>query len=137
MTPTTSTLNRSVQRLATARLPTLSTSLARPSLVQARSLQCRQFGTTYPMMESVGDKMSDTSSSGTTSRGEHTTDKDNRLDVQSEYSGKGQDAKANNEGGSATSQSDARSSTERAKKDHPEAPDVVIGMQDERGGKGH
>jgi len=43
------------------------------------------------MMEGVGDKMSDTTSSGTTSRGEHTTDKDNRLDVQSEYSGKAQE----------------------------------------------
>jgi len=46
-------------------------------------------------------------------------------------------AKANNKGGTATSQSDARNNTERAKKDHPEAPDVVIGMQDERGSKGH
>lgn len=46
-------------------------------------------------------------------------------------------AKARNEGGSATSQSDSRSSTKKAKDEHPEAPDVVIGMQDERGGKGH
>jgi len=40
-------------------------------------------------------------------------------------------------GGSTTREKDERNSTERAKKDHPEAPDVVIGMQDERGGKGH
>lgn len=39
-------------------------------------------------------------------------------------------------GGQATRQKDERNSTARAKQEHPEAPDVVIGMQDERGGKG-
>ncbi|KAF2774214.1 hypothetical protein EJ03DRAFT_370325 [Teratosphaeria nubilosa] len=39
-------------------------------------------------------------------------------------------------GGHATRQKDERNSTAKAKRDHPEAPDVVIGMQDERGGKG-
>lgn len=39
-------------------------------------------------------------------------------------------------GGSATRQKDERDSTAKAKKEHPEAPDTVIGMQDERGGKG-
>lgn len=39
-------------------------------------------------------------------------------------------------GGQATREKDERSSTARAKKEFPEAPDVVIGMQDERGGKG-
>ena len=46
-------------------------------------------------------------------------------------------AKASNSGGSATQESDTNNSTAKAKKEHPEAPDVVIGMQDERGGKGH
>jgi len=82
------TFNRCVRRLATTRLPTSSTSVARPSFAQSRRLQCRQFGTSYPAMEKLSDKLSDTSSSGTTSKGPHTTDKDNRLDVQSEYSGK-------------------------------------------------
>ncbi|KAF1351012.1 hypothetical protein BDV97DRAFT_397978 [Delphinella strobiligena] len=67
----------------------------------------------------------------------HTTNKTDRLDVQSDNSAKGKEAKTRNEGGSATSQSDSRSSTKKAKEEHPEAPDVVIGMQDERGGKGH
>jgi len=31
---------------------------------------------------------------------------------------------------------DERNATAKAKKEFPEAPDVVIGMQDERGGKG-
>ncbi|KAK8154576.1 hypothetical protein IWX90DRAFT_58506 [Phyllosticta citrichinensis] len=39
-------------------------------------------------------------------------------------------------GGNATARRDELRSTERAKKEHPEAPDVVIGMQDERGQKG-
>ncbi|KAK4546940.1 hypothetical protein LTR36_001672 [Oleoguttula mirabilis] len=45
-------------------------------------------------------------------------------------------SKAEGTGGQAVQQSDERNSTAKAKKDHPEAPDVVIGMQDERGGKG-
>jgi hypothetical protein len=45
---------------------------------------------------------------------------------------------ANDEGGAdnATARKDSQNSTAKAKKDHPEAPDVVIGMQDERGAKG-
>lgn len=45
-------------------------------------------------------------------------------------------SRASDTGGHATRGADERNSTARAKKDHPEAPDVVIGMQDERGGKG-
>ncbi|KAL1618482.1 hypothetical protein SLS54_007210 [Diplodia seriata] len=66
----------------------------------------------------------------------HTTEKTERADVQSENSQAGMESHATGTGGSATSRRDERSSTARAKKEHPEAPDVVIGMQDERGGKG-
>lgn len=52
------------------------------------------------------------------------------------YADLSRSAKANDEGGSATQGKDTQNSTAKAKKDHPEAPDVVIGMQDERGGKG-
>jgi hypothetical protein len=45
-------------------------------------------------------------------------------------------AKSSDEGGTATQRRDSNNSTAQAKKEHPEAPDVVIGMQDERGGKG-
>jgi hypothetical protein len=45
-------------------------------------------------------------------------------------------AKADGGADNATAQSDTTKSTAKAKKDHPEAPDTVIGMQDERGGKG-
>ena len=38
------------------------------------------------------------------------------------------------EGSGAISRKDEGNNNERAKKDHPEAPDVVIGMNDERGG---
>ncbi|KAL1303928.1 hypothetical protein AAFC00_000381 [Neodothiora populina] len=67
----------------------------------------------------------------------HTTNKTDRLDIQNENSGKGRDAKAQGVGGSATSESDTAGGAAKAKKEFPEAPDTVIGMQDERGGKGH
>jgi len=44
--------------------------------------------------------------------------------------------KASGTGGNATGQNDNEGATAKAKKEHPEAPDTVIGMQDERGGKG-
>ncbi|KAK0276956.1 hypothetical protein LTR91_013848 [Friedmanniomyces endolithicus] len=44
-------------------------------------------------------------------------------------------AKAQDSGGQAVREKDERNATAKAKKEHPEAPDVVIGMQDERGGK--
>jgi hypothetical protein len=45
-------------------------------------------------------------------------------------------SKANATGGNATGQSDSQGATAKAKREHPEAPQTVIGMQDERGGKG-
>ncbi|KAF2462178.1 hypothetical protein BDY21DRAFT_277324, partial [Lineolata rhizophorae] len=39
--------------------------------------------------------------------------------------------------GHATREADTRQSAKRAKEEFPEAPDPAIGMQDERGGKGH
>ncbi|EMC99341.1 hypothetical protein BAUCODRAFT_31657 [Baudoinia panamericana UAMH 10762] len=69
---------------------------------------------------------------------EHAVDKGNKKDpnLQSYEATRARDAKAEDTGGQAVRQADERNSTARAKKDHPEAPDVVIGMQDERGGKG-
>ncbi|OQO06593.1 hypothetical protein B0A48_08378 [Cryoendolithus antarcticus] len=66
----------------------------------------------------------------------HATDKKDKLDVQSDSSAKGRDAHANNDGGSATKASDERNSAQKTKLEFPESPDQ-IGMQDERGGKGH
>ncbi|KXL47586.1 hypothetical protein M433DRAFT_173214 [Acidomyces richmondensis BFW] len=45
-------------------------------------------------------------------------------------------ARAHDTGGNATRERDENDSTAKAKQENPEAPDVVIGMQDERGGKG-
>ncbi|KAG9515074.1 hypothetical protein KCU71_g10899, partial [Aureobasidium melanogenum] len=67
---------------------------------------------------------------------EHATDKKDKLDVQSANAAEGQKSKSRDEGGTATQRRDANNSTSKAKKENPEAPDVVIGMQDERGGKG-
>ncbi|KAK7529638.1 uncharacterized protein J3D65DRAFT_174010 [Phyllosticta citribraziliensis] len=65
----------------------------------------------------------------------HPLDKDG-YDVQSENAQKRQREHHAGTGGNATARRDELHSTERAKKEHPEAPDVVIGMQDERGQKG-
>jgi hypothetical protein len=44
--------------------------------------------------------------------------------------------KAAGTGGHATEEKDSAGSVSKAKKEHPEAPDPAIGMQDERGGRG-
>ncbi|KAL9091650.1 MAG: hypothetical protein Q9165_004726 [Trypethelium subeluteriae] len=67
----------------------------------------------------------------------HATDRTDKLDVQSENAHKGKVSRTTDQGGQATQERDTTKSTQQAKKEHPEAPDVVIGMQDERGGKGH
>ena len=46
-------------------------------------------------------------------------------------------SRAQDKGGHATAEKDVRSTAAKAKKEFPEAPDTVIGMQDERGGKGY
>ncbi|KAF2758367.1 hypothetical protein EJ05DRAFT_510303 [Pseudovirgaria hyperparasitica] len=72
---------------------------------------------------------------------EHVLDKSTHdtHNIHSKASAEGQQDrnKQNGTGGSATTGADQRNSTAKAKKDHPEAPDVIIGMQDERGAKGH
>ena len=66
---------------------------------------------------------------------DHVTNSDNVLDIQSSASKSGKQQRA--EGShpdSAATEKDTGNSNERAKKDHPEAPGPVIGMNDERGG---
>ncbi|KAF4555923.1 Hypothetical protein D9617_2g058880 [Elsinoe fawcettii] len=65
----------------------------------------------------------------------HTTDKTDRMDVQSDSSFAAREAKTKSEGGHAAKQKDERGGKNMAKKEHPEAPDAAIGFQDERGGK--
>jgi hypothetical protein len=45
-------------------------------------------------------------------------------------------AKGEGSGGHATEGADSAGGMKSAKKEFPEAPDVAIGMQDERGGRG-
>jgi hypothetical protein len=45
-------------------------------------------------------------------------------------------SKKSNSGGQATEGRDSAGGVAKAKKEHPEAPDPAIGMQDERGGRG-
>lgn len=49
---------------------------------------------------------------------------------------KASSAKAKGSGGHATEERDSAGAMKKAKKEFPEAPDVAIGMQDERGGRG-
>lgn len=67
---------------------------------------------------------------------EHVSNRKDELDVQSGASQSGQrERAADNENASqGTSEQDSGNQNEQAKKDHPEAPGPVIGMNDERGG---
>jgi len=57
--------------------------------------------------------------------------------VQIDASKEGKKERASGEGSAATSEKDKGNQNEKAKEDHPEAPGPVLGMNDERGGKGH
>ena len=67
---------------------------------------------------------------------EHTTNRDDNQNIQVDASQSGKaDRAAGDQGNSqATSQQDKGDQNKQAKKDHPEAPSPVIGMNDERGG---
>ncbi len=65
----------------------------------------------------------------------HVTNSKDELDVQSGASKSGKrDRVEDNKQSSAASERDSRNDNERAKKDMPEAPGPIIGMNDERGG---
>ncbi|KAI4242615.1 MAG: hypothetical protein L6R42_010964 [Xanthoria sp. 1 TBL-2021] len=71
---------------------------------------------------------------------EHVTNRNDELDVHSGASKSGARQRIEDnehEGSSATSERDPGNQNEKAQRDHPEAPGPVIGMNDERGGKGH
>ena len=67
---------------------------------------------------------------------EHVTNKSGELDVQSaaSKSGKGDRIADEKHSSQASTERDQGHKNEKAKKDHPEAPGPVIGMNDERGG---
>ena len=66
---------------------------------------------------------------------DHVTNSDNELDIQSSASKSGKQQRAEeSHPTSAATEKDTGNNNEQAKKDHPEAPGPVIGMNDERGG---
>jgi len=68
---------------------------------------------------------------------DHVTENNDSHNVQKDASKSGQQERA--KGGSnsqAMSEADHGNQNAKAKKDHPEAPGPVLGMNDERGGKG-
>ena len=66
---------------------------------------------------------------------EHVSNRKDELDVQSaaSQSGKRERVADNENASQGTSEKDSGNQNEQAKKDHPEAPGPVIGMNDERG----
>ena len=67
--------------------------------------------------------------------GEHTVNRKDELDVQSNASQSGgrERASGDERQSQASTEKDSGNQNEQAKKDHPEAPGPVIGMNDERG----
>lgn len=66
---------------------------------------------------------------------EHVTNSENEVDIQSSASKSGKRQRVEeSHPTSAATEKDAGNNNEKAKKDHPEAPGPVIGMNDERGG---
>ena len=70
---------------------------------------------------------------------EHVSNRKDELDVQSSaaQSGRRERASGDEKQSQATTEKDSGNQNEQAKKDHPEAPGPVIGMNDERGQVGH
>lgn len=66
---------------------------------------------------------------------EHVANRKDELDVQSgaSQSGARERASGDDKQSQATTEKDSGNQNEQAKKDHPEAPGPVIGMNDERG----
>ncbi|KAF2674809.1 hypothetical protein BT63DRAFT_435854 [Microthyrium microscopicum] len=79
-------------------------------------------------------KKAETSSGGDISQDKHMMEKDHSKDPQTLGKNRAKSQQQAGEGGNAV-QGDSQGATAKAKREHPEAPQV-IGMQDERGGKG-
>ncbi|KAL8995885.1 MAG: hypothetical protein Q9188_006704 [Gyalolechia gomerana] len=116
----------SLPRLTRSLPPTLTTITSRKSL--------RPFTTSTPHPAAPNSPTWDGRQPS-----EHVTNRKDELDVQSGASKSAARQRTQDdehEGSSAASQKDPGNQNEKAKRDHPEAPGPVIGMNDERGG-GH
>ena len=124
-----------LQQALKDRLPTMSKASPLLALPRTRSLRNQQFPIRTPitLIRNAGTATKDWE--GRQSH-EHITNQDDNLNIQSSASKAGKsDRTAGGEGKSgATTQEDKGNQNEQAKKDHPEAPGPVIGMNDERGG---
>ncbi len=69
-----------------------------------------------------------------TSPDEHAVNEKDSNNVQIDASKEGKAERASGEGSAAASEKDQDQRNKKAQDDHPEAPGVVIGMNDERGG---
>lgn len=88
-----------------------------------------------PVQRDTWDSYADSQTSIGRQPDEHVTNSSNELDVQSAASKSGKRQRAEEDHPtSAATEKDTGNQNEKAKKDHPEAPGPVIGMNDERGG---
>jgi len=67
---------------------------------------------------------------------DHIAETDDNHNVQVDGAKGGAMDRASADGSSAATEKDPGKNNEKAKTDHPKAPEPVIGMNDERGGKG-
>lgn len=106
--------------------------------VRARTLLRTTFRTSPQSLPSVTQHRFASGTSDWSGRQpqEHASNRKDELDVQSgaSQSGKRERAADDQNASQATSEKDSGNQNEQAKKDHPEAPGPVIGMNSERGG---
>jgi len=99
-----------------------------------RSAAIRSFGTTSRFQ--YASENSHSGDIGADKRHVLEQGKDKEPNIHAYESNKGLENHEAGTGGNATSRKDTTSAKAQAKNEHPEAP-VVIGMEDERGSKGH
>ncbi|KAF2005722.1 hypothetical protein P154DRAFT_518440 [Amniculicola lignicola CBS 123094] len=108
------------------------------SLRRAITLRATQPISTRSFILSTHHRKNDSAKTDAYTDSEHATSKakHDANDIQSNSVKAGQKAVEAGKGGSATERKDSQGGVAKAKKEHPEAPDPAIGMQDERGGRG-
>ncbi|KAF2470138.1 uncharacterized protein BDR25DRAFT_304093 [Lindgomyces ingoldianus] len=117
-------------------------SSLRYSALTGRLISCRRpVQPTYAKQFSLSSRCAQKSksqeqSNANSEHATHKAQKGDHLDVQSCNVKEGMDSKNSGTGGHATEQRDSAGGKAKAKREFPEAPDVAIGMQDERGGRG-
>lgn len=104
-----------------------------------RAAGSRELSNSAARTYSVKDEKSNSNNRTGGEPEDHVTESDESHNVQKDASREGmkERAKGQESDSAAVSERDNQKMNEKAKKEHSEAPRPVIGMNDERGGKGH